>query len=60
VLIREHTLLYEPFSPAAILSILVVSIWATASRRVECRIDLDQVVVKQMSAPKGITSAPEA
>lgn len=32
MLIGEHTLLYEPFPPAAIISILVVSMYATASR----------------------------
>jgi hypothetical protein len=60
VLIVEHTLLYEPFPPAPRLSILVVSMWVTASRRVGCRVDLDKVVIKQVSAPKGITSALEA
>jgi hypothetical protein len=60
VLIGENTLLYEPFLPAARLSILVVSIWATSSRRVGCRVELDEVVIKQESAPKGITSALEA
>jgi hypothetical protein len=57
VLIGEHTLLYEPFLSAARLLILVVSMWATVSRRVGCRVDLDEVVIKQVSAPKGITSA---
>jgi hypothetical protein len=32
VLIGEHTLLYEPFPTAAKLSVLVVSMWAIASR----------------------------
>jgi hypothetical protein len=32
ILIGEHTLLHEPFPPAARLSTLVVSMWATASR----------------------------
>jgi hypothetical protein len=59
LLIGEHTLLYEPFPPAARLSILVVSIWATASRQVWCRVFFDEVVIKQVSAPKGITSALE-
>ncbi|KAH8144353.1 uncharacterized protein LAJ45_11675 [Morchella importuna] len=54
VLIGEHTLLHEPFPPAARLSVLVVSMWATASRRVGCRVDLDEVVIKQVSAPKGL------
>ncbi|RPB11694.1 hypothetical protein P167DRAFT_546256, partial [Morchella conica CCBAS932] len=48
VLIGEHTLLHEPFPPAARLSVLVVSMWATASRRVGCRVDLDEVVIKQV------------
>ncbi|RPB06933.1 hypothetical protein P167DRAFT_579833 [Morchella conica CCBAS932] len=48
VLIGEHTLLHEPFPPAGRLSILVVSMWATASRRVGCKVDLDEVVIKQV------------
>ncbi|KAH0611277.1 uncharacterized protein H6S33_010542 [Morchella sextelata] len=48
ILIGEHTLLHEPFPPAARLSILVVSMWATASRGVGCRVDLDEVVIKQV------------
>ncbi|KAH8149081.1 uncharacterized protein LAJ45_06620 [Morchella importuna] len=60
VLIGEHTLLHEPFPPAARLSLLVVSMWATASHRVGCRVDLDEVVIKQESAPGTITSALEA
>jgi hypothetical protein len=60
VLIEEHTLLHELFPPAARFSILVVSMWATVIRRVGCRVDLDEIVIKQVSAPKGITSALEA
>jgi hypothetical protein len=60
VLIGEHTLLHELFPPAARLSVLVVSMWATASRRVGCRVELDKVVIKQVSAPKRITSALKA
>ncbi|KAH0602464.1 uncharacterized protein H6S33_008803 [Morchella sextelata] len=48
ILIGEHTLVHEPFPPAARLSILVVSMWATASRRVGCRVDFDEVVIKQV------------
>ncbi|KAH8144566.1 uncharacterized protein LAJ45_11361 [Morchella importuna] len=48
VLIGKHTLLHEPFPPAARLLVLVVSMWATASRRVGCRVDLDEVVIKQV------------
>jgi hypothetical protein len=60
VSIGEHTLLYEPFPPAARLSVLVVSMWTTASHRVGCRADLDEVVIKHVSAPETITSALEA
>jgi hypothetical protein len=52
MLIGEHTLLHEPFPPAARLLILVVNMWATVSRQVGCRIYLDGVVIKQVSAPK--------
>ncbi|KAI5839760.1 hypothetical protein DFP73DRAFT_529596 [Morchella snyderi] len=47
-LIGDHTLLHEPFPPAARLSVLVVSMWAAASRRVGCTVDLDDVVIKQV------------
>ncbi|KAI5850456.1 hypothetical protein DFP73DRAFT_591318 [Morchella snyderi] len=47
-LIGDHTLLHEPFPPAARLSVLVVSMWAAASRRVGCTVDLDEVVIKQV------------
>ncbi|KAI5844526.1 hypothetical protein DFP73DRAFT_526904 [Morchella snyderi] len=47
-LIGDHTLLHEPFPPAARLSVLVVSMWAAASRRVGCTVDLDKVVIKQV------------
>ncbi|KAI5842114.1 hypothetical protein DFP73DRAFT_596074 [Morchella snyderi] len=47
-LIVDHTLLHKPFPPAARLSVLVVRMWAAASRRVECTVDLDQVVIKQV------------
>jgi hypothetical protein len=60
VLIGEHTLLYKPFPPAAKLSILVVRMWATVSHRVGCRVDLDEVVIKPVSAPETIMSALEA
>ncbi|KAI5842382.1 hypothetical protein DFP73DRAFT_527797 [Morchella snyderi] len=46
-LIGDHTLLHESFPPAARLSVLVVSMWAAASRRVGCTVDLDEVVIKQ-------------
>ncbi|KAI5843131.1 hypothetical protein DFP73DRAFT_527788 [Morchella snyderi] len=46
-LIGDHTLLHEPFPPTARLSVLVVSMWAAASRRVGCTVDLDVVVIKQ-------------
>ncbi|KAI5838660.1 hypothetical protein DFP73DRAFT_530749 [Morchella snyderi] len=45
--IGDHTLLHESFPPAARLSVLVVSMWAVASRRVGCTVDLDEVVIKQ-------------
>ncbi|KAI5841734.1 hypothetical protein DFP73DRAFT_596298 [Morchella snyderi] len=54
-LIGDHTLLHEPFPPAARLSVLVVSMWAAASRRVGCTVDLDEVVIKQRREKKGIT-----
>ncbi|KAI5841327.1 hypothetical protein DFP73DRAFT_596582 [Morchella snyderi] len=47
MLIGDHTLLHEPFPPAARLSVLVVSTWAAASCRVVCTVDLDEVVIKQ-------------
>ncbi|KAI5845801.1 hypothetical protein DFP73DRAFT_593967 [Morchella snyderi] len=47
-LIGDHTLLHEPFPPAVRLSVLVVSMWAAASRRVGCTVDLDEVVIKQV------------
>ncbi|KAI5846219.1 hypothetical protein DFP73DRAFT_525735 [Morchella snyderi] len=47
-LIGDHTLLHERFPPAARLSVLVVSMWAAASRRVGCTVDLDEVVIKQL------------
>ncbi|KAI5842379.1 hypothetical protein DFP73DRAFT_595730, partial [Morchella snyderi] len=47
-LIGDHTLLHESFPPAARLSVLVVSMWAAASRRVGCTVDLDEVVIKQV------------
>ncbi|KAI5850559.1 hypothetical protein DFP73DRAFT_524286 [Morchella snyderi] len=47
-LIGDHTLLHEPFPPAARLSVLVVSMWAAANRRVGCTVDLDEVVIKQV------------
>ncbi|KAI5849661.1 hypothetical protein DFP73DRAFT_524658 [Morchella snyderi] len=47
-LIGDHTLLHEPFPPAARLSVLEVSMWAAASRRVGCTVDLDEVVIKQV------------
>jgi hypothetical protein len=59
VLIGEQTLLHELFPPAARLSVLVVSMCATSSHRVECRVDFDKVVIKQVSDPKGITSTLE-
>ncbi|KAI5848609.1 hypothetical protein DFP73DRAFT_524891 [Morchella snyderi] len=46
-LIGDHTLLHEPFPPAARLSVLVVNMWAAASLRVGCTVDLDEVVIKQ-------------
>ncbi|KAI5839427.1 hypothetical protein DFP73DRAFT_530133 [Morchella snyderi] len=46
MLIGHHTLLHEPFPPAARLSVLVVSMWAAASRRVGCTMDLNDVVIK--------------
>ncbi|KAH8152788.1 uncharacterized protein LAJ45_03013 [Morchella importuna] len=48
VLIVEHTLLHELFPPAARLSVLVLSMWATPSRRVGCRVDFEEVVIKQV------------
>ncbi|KAI5837498.1 hypothetical protein DFP73DRAFT_601070 [Morchella snyderi] len=47
-LIGDHTLLHEPFPHAVRLSVLVVSIWAAASCRVGCTVDLDEVVIKQV------------
>ncbi|KAI5839484.1 hypothetical protein DFP73DRAFT_598467 [Morchella snyderi] len=47
-LIGDHTLLHEPFPPAARLSVLVVNMWAAASRRVGFAVDLDEVVIKQV------------
>ncbi|KAI5839627.1 hypothetical protein DFP73DRAFT_598615 [Morchella snyderi] len=47
-LIGNHTLLHEFFPPAARLSVLVVSMWAAASRRVGCTVDLDEVLIKQV------------
>ncbi|KAI5839098.1 hypothetical protein DFP73DRAFT_530375 [Morchella snyderi] len=47
-LIGEHTLLHEPFPPAARLSVLVVGMWAAVSCRVGCTVDLDEVVIKQV------------
>ncbi|KAH0611271.1 uncharacterized protein H6S33_010536 [Morchella sextelata] len=47
-LIGDHTLLHEPFPPAARLTVLVVNMWAAASRRVGCAVDLDEVVIKQV------------
>ncbi|KAI5837759.1 hypothetical protein DFP73DRAFT_600767 [Morchella snyderi] len=46
-LIGDHTLLHEPFPPAAKLSVLVINMWAAANRRVGCAVDLDEVVIKQ-------------
>jgi hypothetical protein len=60
VLIGDCTLLHEPFPTAARTSVLVVSMWATVGHRVGCRVDLDEVLIKEVSAPKGITSALEA
>jgi hypothetical protein len=60
VLIGEHTLLDEPFSPAARLLVLLVNMWVTASSRVGCRVDLEKVIIKQLSALKGIRNATEA
>ncbi|KAI5837758.1 hypothetical protein DFP73DRAFT_600761 [Morchella snyderi] len=48
MLIRDYTLLHEPFPPAARLSVLLVSTWTAASRRVECTVDLDEDVIKQL------------
>jgi hypothetical protein len=59
MLIGRHTLLHERFPSAARLSVLVVSMWTTANRQVGCRLDPDEIVIKQVSAPKGITSALE-
>lgn len=59
VLIGEHTLLCEPFPPAARLLVLVVSMSATASHRVWCKVDLDEILIKQVSAPETVTSALE-
>lgn len=59
-LIGDHTLLHEPFPPAARLSVLVVNMWAAASRRVGCAVDLDEVVIKQVNALETLTSALEA
>ncbi|KAI5842667.1 hypothetical protein DFP73DRAFT_596024 [Morchella snyderi] len=47
-LIGDHTFLHEPFPPAVRLSVLIVSMWAAASRRVGCTVDLDRVVIKQV------------
>ncbi|KAI5836668.1 hypothetical protein DFP73DRAFT_602057 [Morchella snyderi] len=47
-LIGDHTLLHEPFPPAPRLSVLVANMWAAASRRVGCAVDLDEVVIKQV------------
>ncbi|KAI5843308.1 hypothetical protein DFP73DRAFT_527323 [Morchella snyderi] len=46
-LIGDHTLLHEPFPPAARVSVLVVSMWAAASCRLGCTVDLDEGVMKQ-------------
>lgn len=59
-LIGDHTLLHEPFPPAARLSVLVVNMWAAASRRVGCAVDLDEVVIKQVDALETFTSAPRS
>ncbi|KAI5837206.1 hypothetical protein DFP73DRAFT_601352 [Morchella snyderi] len=48
MLIGDHTLLHEPFPPVARVSVLVMSMWAAASRRVGCTVDLDEVVIKQV------------
>ncbi|KAI5837204.1 hypothetical protein DFP73DRAFT_532149 [Morchella snyderi] len=47
-LIGDHTLLHEPFPPAVRLSVLVVNMWAAASRRVGFAVDLDEVVIKEV------------
>ncbi|KAI5837770.1 hypothetical protein DFP73DRAFT_600782 [Morchella snyderi] len=59
-LIGDHTLLHEPFPPAPRLSVLVANMWAAASRRVGCAVDLDEVVIKQMDALETFTSAPRS
>ncbi|KAI5837772.1 hypothetical protein DFP73DRAFT_531697 [Morchella snyderi] len=59
-LIGDHTLLHEPFPPAPRLSVLVANMWAAASRRVGCAVDLDEVVIKQVDALETFTSAPRS